>query len=500
MSSGIVVDELVTLIKYEMDAHSKKILDDADKASKKGTANVNANSKAMKAATGVTSKLADTIKGLGVVSGVTSGIMAAWSINAGKEAARLSNLSQAVQLNMQDIQQLGSVYEQMNGDAKTFAQDAANYFNTYGKKLDVKAMKELADTFSKMAPDMAQHMGKAYGFSDDMIRVLMKGPGAIQAMTDKAERLGHVVKEEDIKSLAAMNSSWNDLKNTVSATSMVFQAGMSPAMTDGMNTLTEAISKNKEAFRLAGEVIGGYGKTLADVVAGLINGKGAIESFYAAAKMTPDETKENAKSSLDKGDDELWTEGYQTQLKGEGYSQEDARIIAVRKNQLRRLHMFKPEDQEQSDKFYKTSNEDLKPQNFSQDPVLRKKRIEGLKESGFSNDEILEFVNGKKHFTNEMVLERRDRKSPTGQGTEFQSSPSTKSMPERELIGPSVAPRNAPGGDYMNNSGNSATTQNVNVTVNQQITAPDSVLAGQMSIAEIQKATFAGSFQYGIAL
>lgn len=331
MSDSATVDELITVIRYEMDAHSKAVLEQVDKASEKATGRLNLQNKAMRTVSGATGRLTDLVKSLGIASGVTSGIMAAWSINAGKEATRLTNLSQSTQVSIKDIQQLGSVYEQVGGDAKSFAQDAATFFNTYGKKLDVGAMKELAKTFSTMAPDMAQHLGRAYGFSDDMIRVLMKGPEAIQAMTEKAEKLGHTVSEKDIAALNEMNISWESLKSTVSATALTFQAGISPVMKDGFEALTEAISKNREAFRLAGETLGGYGETLSTVIANLIDGRSVMESFYAAAKMTPEETKKNAQAVMAKGDDAIWTEQYKEGLKSKGYSEKEADVVRPEK-------------------------------------------------------------------------------------------------------------------------------------------------------------------------
>ena len=295
MSSGIIVDELVSLIKYEMPASSKQALADADKASKKATGDANVMSKAFKGASGATGMLTGLIKDLGIASGVTSGILAAWSINAGKEANRLTNLSQATQVNIRDIQQLGSVYEQVGGDAKNFAADATAFFNTYGKKLNVEAMKEVAKTFSTLAPDMAQHLGKAYGFSDDMIRVLMKGPDAIQAMTDKAQQLGHVVKEEDIAALNSMNSSWNDLKGTISATSLVFQSGMADGMKRTFDNISQMIAANQSEFQKWGA---GIGLLMEEVAARVLGQKSQLQKDWEEIRKQERQHAENKAQAL----------------------------------------------------------------------------------------------------------------------------------------------------------------------------------------------------------
>lgn len=514
MSNGVVVDELVSLIKYEISSSSKQALADADKSSKKMIANANLQSKAMRAASGVTGRLVDHVKNLGIVSGVTSGIMAAWSINAGKEASRLTNLSQAAQVNVRDIQQLGSVYEQVGGNAKNFAADATAFFNTYGKKLDVEAMKDVAKTFSTLAPDMAQQLGKAYGFSDDMIRVLMKGPNAIQAMTDKAEQLGHVVKEEDIAALNAMNSSWNDLKSTISATSLAFQSGMADGMTRTFDNLSQMIAANQSEFQKWGD---GVGSLIEDVAARVFGQKSQLQKDWEEIRnLERKQAEDRAKA-----------------LKRESASLPDAGAVDETVGKIKKAKAEIPKLKK--DNIWDTFVEAL--------PVYSQRTISGslnrvkqgydrhnaLNDTAATLDEARSnAIHGSspedKRWLATNSIDESIRKELAGLGwreeklSAFKPSPVKPSylpgsfvpskrpeikredfLPKRELVGPSIPRGNAaPGGDYTNNSGNTSSSQTTTIYATIQVDGSQGGEAAGLDIMSgLQKAAYPGEFEYG---
>ena len=92
----MIVDELVSLIRFDMPATSKTALAGINKT---------------------ISKITDSMKSLGIVSAVTSGIFAAFSVNAAKDATSLANLAQSTGVSVKEIEALGAVYEKMGGKA-----------------------------------------------------------------------------------------------------------------------------------------------------------------------------------------------------------------------------------------------------------------------------------------------------------------------------------------------------------------------------------------------
>ena len=135
-----VIDELVTILRFDAPASSMKALEGVQKS---------------------VSNITDKIAGLGFASAITSTIMAAWGINAAGAAKDLNSLALATGANQKEIQQLQAMYAQVGGSASDFARDAENFFNNTGQSLTIEKMKELSVEFSSMAEREAVQRGTA---------------------------------------------------------------------------------------------------------------------------------------------------------------------------------------------------------------------------------------------------------------------------------------------------------------------------------------------------
>lgn len=221
-----VVDELVNIISFDVPAKAKSAVRSFEKS-----------------ISSVTSKFTT----LGVVSTVTGGIMSAFAINSADSVKALLNVTKATGTTMEAIESVGAIYRQTGGDAKNFARDAEAMFKNTGKVLDLSSMKELSVLFADMAAKderMAYQMGRAMGFSDDMIRILNKGPAAIEAMYKEAEKYG--TKIEAVNNLSALDEAWGKFKTISLNVSNDIQGAFSPLLTSGLLWLEDLLKSQKD--------------------------------------------------------------------------------------------------------------------------------------------------------------------------------------------------------------------------------------------------------------
>lgn len=206
------IDELVSVIRFDMAASSKTALAGVDKA-----------------IGGIT----DRMKGLGIVSAITSGAFAAFSINAAKDATNLNNLSFSLGINRREIQALGAVYQKLGGNMKNFTSDADAFYRMTGRNLDAERLMSLSEEFSKMQEDEAKVKGRGAGFSDDMIRLLQKGPSEIRRMTDEALKY-NATSDQALEDLDKFNKKWTEATSTISKIAGEIQGAFAKPLTEAL--------------------------------------------------------------------------------------------------------------------------------------------------------------------------------------------------------------------------------------------------------------------------
>lgn len=245
----MIVDELVNLIRFDMPATSKTALAGVNKT---------------------ISRITDQIKSLGIVSAVTSGIFAAFSVNAAKEATSLSNLSQSTGVAVKEIEALGAVYKELGGSAKDYASDAEAFRKNWGQELNLEKMVSLSKDFVGLTEKQAYQLGRAYGFSDSMIRALRKGPDELRKMGDEAAKY-NATSEDSLKNLRELDTAWEKLKNVIGPVANEVQGAFAPILKGGLTWLADLLKENKDSIRetmtaisdsvqSAFKLIGGYAK------------------------------------------------------------------------------------------------------------------------------------------------------------------------------------------------------------------------------------------------
>lgn len=307
------IDELVTMLRYEVASGTESAierfqrgLDDVggkvgslgksfdrtersertiDKTTRMLNASWDKTAKGINAAKRATAGLTTGFKTLGVVSMVTSGVMAAWGVNAAKNASQLNKTSYSLQLSTDQVQEMGGVYEELGGTLQDFANDAANYRAKTGKAFDLDAMKVVADEMRGMTESQALFWGQAQGFTDTGIRAMHEYINSIEEIVNKKRGLGHFADPKDIENLGKFDVAWKNLSNTVSGLSASFQAGMSAGgATSALDVLGEALSKNTNAFKDWGDAIG---NTIGNLIDGAVADFGRLNTLLGKER-TPE--------------------------------------------------------------------------------------------------------------------------------------------------------------------------------------------------------------------
>jgi len=102
-------------------------------------------------------------------------------------------------------------------------------------------MLDLADSFSKLDPARAAAFGKALGFDDGTINLLIQGRAAVTALLDKQKELG-VITKEDAEAGAALVASWGAQEQAATALGRYLVTGLTPALVGVLDWTTKLIS------------------------------------------------------------------------------------------------------------------------------------------------------------------------------------------------------------------------------------------------------------------
>lgn len=221
----MVIDELVTRIAFDVPANCKSAMAGFEKS---------------------ISSITDKLKSIGIVSAVTGGIFAAFSVNSADTAKAMANLSKSAGVAMNEIEALGNLYRMTGGDAKQFNADAAAFMQNFGQALDIDKMVDLSREFVGLSDQAAFQLGRSYGFSDDMIRTLMQGPDVLSQMAEEAKKFA--TKAEAMDNLLDLDRAWSGFKNISSSIVNEIQGALAPLLADGLNWLTDLLKENKEAI------------------------------------------------------------------------------------------------------------------------------------------------------------------------------------------------------------------------------------------------------------
>jgi hypothetical protein len=246
-----VVDELVTLLGFEVDdADAKRFsvtLDRIKRGAMVAGAAVTAAAGAIGAFTkGVSSELDETGK---------------FARSIGVDVEALQELEFATKRAGGSI---GDIRGDLTGLAKSLASPIPGEFNQALQfvmginpfeamvdgvrelKSADKVLLEVADKLEGLSPQKAQIMAGQLGLSEGTIRLLIQGRDAIVALTEEARDLGGIVPQESMDKAADLEDSYINVTTAIKGVATAIAVGLMPAMTSTIGLVTDWIKENKK--------------------------------------------------------------------------------------------------------------------------------------------------------------------------------------------------------------------------------------------------------------
>lgn len=142
------------------------------------------------------------------------------------------------------IQNLVSQFQQfaLTGESSVIPYFRALGVNIAGADGKMRAtgsiLLDLAEKFQGMDPARAAAFGKAMGFDEGTINLLIQGRAAVQAMLEDQKRLG-VITKEDAAAAQALQKAWGQLDQASTSLGRTLQTAFAPIMTKVLNILTD---------------------------------------------------------------------------------------------------------------------------------------------------------------------------------------------------------------------------------------------------------------------
>ncbi len=250
----MVIDELITLIRFDMPGNSAGML---------------------KKAEGAVSSLTKRVRDLGIVSMATGALTSALGVKASDNANELLLASESTDLTIERLQQLESVYRSVGGSAENASKDAEAFFQNFGRTFDYSAMDDLRSFISGKPEAQANMELAAAGFSRDIRRVLELQYEEFSRRMEYAKQFHSIVNQEveDLKKLdEAMGGFNNRLETVVESLS----GKIAPGFTSFFNALEEGLNRNEENFQ-------SWGKSIGSTISGLMEGfRGNIDTINSS--------------------------------------------------------------------------------------------------------------------------------------------------------------------------------------------------------------------------
>lgn len=275
-----VVDELITLLGFET------------KPGSEGKMN------RFKASMG---KMVDAAKKAAAAIAAMTAAVGAWAIAAAKGADETLKMSKSLGLSVEELQRLQFAADQAGTSAGALngLLEKAQEFGLQGQE----GIARLADSFEGLDARTASFRGKAFGLSEEQIRLLRLGGEEIRRLGREADELGIVITEEQAKAAEQFTSRIKMVQKAVVGLAREAAINALPAMQEltdafldwfkqnrqllasGLSTFIEGVTKGVRGFvevvqkvaRVIGEIfspLDGFFERLdkVEVISGVVTG------------------------------------------------------------------------------------------------------------------------------------------------------------------------------------------------------------------------------------
>lgn len=167
---------------------------------------------------------------------------------ASDEAMELEKLSEKTKVSTDALQEWNYVAQQSGVAASSVQGDMAklsqSFFRT-GKDVDAE-LTRMARQLQGMSEPMAKAYGQMRGISEDTVRVLRKGPEAIEELREEAHKLGGIIPEESIKLAADFKRQIGELRFALHGLTTQVAIALMPALSRVMDIFKRWMIDNRE--------------------------------------------------------------------------------------------------------------------------------------------------------------------------------------------------------------------------------------------------------------
>lgn len=255
----MIIDELITLIRFDMPKSSSSALDGANSRVENLTKSVSGFGKdadaAFKSSEKGVSRFTRTIRDMGLASLAAGSLTAALGVNAANNANTLMYAADAANITTDRLQQLESVYRSVGGSASNAARDAQAFFRMTNTAMDDNALDVISSHIEGMNEAQKNDFLQSMGFSQDFRRVVNIGEEEFQSRMAKAEKF-HSITRNEIDDLVELDSAMGNFNSRLSAISESLQGKLAPGFTSFFTAMEEGLNRNEDLFQSWGNSIG----------------------------------------------------------------------------------------------------------------------------------------------------------------------------------------------------------------------------------------------------
>lgn len=331
----MIVDEMVTRIRFDLDSDSKRVLDgvsrfysdvqegaaglgrsaaySGDSLQKAWKKTEQFSGKAEKSAAKMqkglsevgasasesaksTDRLADSLKraALAAFATVSAGAAMKFALGAAEEAKDLKHFSDSLGVNASELALWGSAIKAAGHDFEEFKSNLDGLRKTHGSySLDdvLQDADILRQVYEEKGLPEAMNQGEAFGYSAGTIRFMVQGSEEILRSLERQRELGNEITNEQVENASRLSTSWSQLWETILNAGQRSVGNIGGEVAPILDRITTEIGHGKTTID---DFARNTGVSLAGLFDGIMGKPGNGERDFARFNNEP--VSENARS------------------------------------------------------------------------------------------------------------------------------------------------------------------------------------------------------------
>ncbi len=260
------IDELIVKFRFDVDEKGLRRLqsledmtENAGSSAEKMGKGFDSASKNIKHSVKSTDALAASFTrvALAAASALTIGKAMRFTLGAADEAREITDLATTLGESASELQIFGAAMRSAGRDSTAFFSDFKKLNNDYGgftledvytDANKLKTLREDLERQGKNAMPIVLAEAAAMGYGEQSALWIMQGEDAIKGQMEQSRRDGQGISDEQVKKGKEAADAYSRLSETLSGISKSFAYDLSPAITKGMDAISQTLSENQNAI------------------------------------------------------------------------------------------------------------------------------------------------------------------------------------------------------------------------------------------------------------